>query len=154
MFVQEKTPQSVIDSLVSSRPGASPHRLVIAGDLSGLLGPALSKQSLTGERFIHVPPLILDRQKRLITLTTKPSLVVDLTRGEAAILACLMLSPNRVVSCRDLVTQALGYESAEDDPESLIRPYIFRLRRKIETNPKTPQLICTVRGKGYQFASL
>lgn len=106
------------------------------------------------ERFIHVRPLTLDRHKRLVTVTNNPTRVIELTKGEATILTCLMLNPNQVVSCYELVANGLGYEVGEEEAESVVRPYIFRLRRKLEAQPKNPKLICTVRRKGYRFISI
>lgn len=107
----------------------------------------------SAERFIHVRPLTLDRHKRLVTVTNNPTRVIELTKGEAAILACLMLNPNYTISCYELVVNGLGYEVGEEEAESVVRPYIFRLRRKLEAQPKNPKLICTVRRKGYRFIS-
>ncbi len=100
---------------------------------------------------IHTPLLTLNRQKRLVTNTNAPRRVTELTKGEAAILAWFMTHPNQIVSCYELVTQALGYETTEEEADGVIRPYIFRLRRKVEPHPKNPRLICTVRRKGYRF---
>ena len=106
----------------------------------------------TTERFIHVYPITLDRQKRLMTLVDEsPARVIELTRGEAAVLSTLMLNPNQILSCYELVTHALGYEINISEVESVIRPYIFRLRRKLEPNAKKPSLIRTVRRQGYRF---
>ncbi|MDX1521263.1 MAG: response regulator transcription factor [Anaerolineae bacterium] len=104
------------------------------------------------ERFIQVHPLTLDRKKRLMTiLDENPARMIELTKGEAAVLSTLMTHPNQVLSCRQLVEMALGYPIAESDAESVIRPYIFRLRRKLEPSPRKPCMICTVRRQGYKF---
>ena len=106
------------------------------------------------ERFLHVYPLTLDRQKRLTTmLDESPARMIELTKGETAVLSTLMMHPNQVLSCHELVTYALRYEIDEAEAESVIRPYIFRLRRKLEPSPKKPSLICTVRRRGYRFAT-
>lgn len=100
---------------------------------------------------VYTPPLTLDRQKRLVTMTDNPGQIIELTKGETAILAWFMTHPNQTLSCYELVTHALGYETTEEEAESVIRPYIFRLRRKIEPTPKHPRLIDTIRRKGYRF---
>lgn len=61
----------------------------------------------------------------------------------------LLQHPNMVVSCRDLACLALGYDVNEAGAQSIVRPHISRLRRKLEQDPDRPRLIRTVRGKGY-----
>lgn len=41
----------------------------------------------------------------------------------------------------------------QPDAASVIRPYISRLRSKIENNPQAPSLIHTIRRRGYQFTA-
>lgn len=102
---------------------------------------------------VIVPPLQLDRPNRLVTLTDEPERTLALTRGETAVLCSLMLYPDRPLSCQQLVRTAWGYALNKYDAASVIRPYIFRLRQKVETNPKKPRLILTIRRQGYQFQS-
>lgn len=77
----------------------------------------------------------------------------ELTASETELLAYLMQQPDRVLSCRELARASLGYEVSEREAEEMVRPYISRLRKKIELAPANPALICTVRGKGYYFCS-
>ena len=113
-----------------------------------------SAEPLTeAERFVKAPPFTLDCQRRIVTTAHDPTHPIELTRGETSILACFLMHPNRVLSCYELVSDALRYETTQEEAESVIRPYIFRLRRKIEANPKTPRFIRTVRRKGYRFVT-
>jgi DNA-binding response OmpR family regulator len=105
------------------------------------------------ERFLHAGPLTLDRQKRLVVVQSDPVRTVELTEGEAAVLAALMEQPNQVLSWSKLVQAALGYALDEQEAQNQVRLYVFRLRHKIETDPGKPRLIRTVRGRGY-FLSL
>lgn len=105
------------------------------------------------ERFLHAGPLALDRQKRLVVVQSDPVRTVELTEGEAAVLAALMEQPNQVLSWSKLVQAALGYALDEQEAQNQVRLYVFRLRHKIETDPGKPRLIRTVRGRGY-FLSL
>ncbi len=104
---------------------------------------------LTPGRFVQTGSLLLDRQKRLVVCEGGPERTQELTKGEADILAVLMAFPNQVLTSRDLVRAAWGYEIEEAEARSLVRPYIFRIRQKIESSPDKPQLIQTVRGSGY-----
>ncbi len=103
------------------------------------------------ERFLHTGPMTLDRSKRLLVISEEPPRIVELSKGEALVLALLMEYPDQVLSCRQLVHTAWGYELDERESQSVVRPYIFRLRQKIEKDPNHPQVIQTVRGSGYLF---
>lgn len=72
-----------------------------------------------------------------------------MTEGEAAILRIFIETPRQVLACRDLARLAWEYDLEEIEAQTLIRPYIFRLRQKIESDPNQPNRIRTVRGRGY-----
>jgi DNA-binding response OmpR family regulator len=116
----------------------------------GALEPAAPSPMPTAPgRFLHAGAITLDRQKRLAVVKGMRRRAVELTEGEAAILTALMERAEQVLSCRQLAHVAMGYELYEKQAESVVRPYIFRLRRKIEPSPRDPHLIRTVRGRGY-----
>ncbi len=104
------------------------------------------------EPVLHVPPLTLDRRQRLVVIEGDPPRSIQLTVGEVAVLAVLMSYPNQVVPYRELVRLAWDYPMNEHEAQAMIRPYIFRLRQKLEANPKRPCLIRNVRGSGYLLA--
>jgi DNA-binding response OmpR family regulator len=110
-------------------------------------------EARNGSQIMLVPPLRLDSTKRLVTLLEGHNRSVRLTRGGTIVLASLMAYPDLPVSCQYLVRTAWQYELDADEAGELIRPYIFRLRRKLEPNPKDPRFILTMRGQGYMFAS-
>jgi two-component system alkaline phosphatase synthesis response regulator PhoP len=124
-----------------------------ANDQAQLSAGAPRAETRNGAQVMLVPPLRLDHTKRLVTLLEGPGRAVRLTRGETIVLASLMAYPDLPVSCQYLVRAAWQYELDADEAGELIRPYIFRLRRKLEPNPKDPQFILTMRGQGYMFAS-
>lgn len=103
----------------------------------------------TPGRFLHAGSITLDRQKRLAVVEGIPDRTVELTEREAAILTALMERADQVLSCKQLAYAAMGYDLYEKEAQSLVRPCIFRLRRKIEATPSDPHLIRTVRGRGY-----
>lgn len=70
---------------------------------------------------------------------------IRLTGGEAALLAALAARPNEVLSREDLAA-VLGMDAAS---ERAIDVQVTRLRRKIETDPREPRFLHTVRGRGY-----
>jgi len=90
-----------------------------------------------------------DLEKR--ELTSPEGVLVPLSAGEFGLLAALAGHPGRVLSRDRLLDLARGREAVAFDRS--IDVQISRLRRKIETNPREPMLIKTVRGGGYMFAS-
>jgi DNA-binding response OmpR family regulator len=104
------------------------------------------------ERFLCVGPLTLDCERRLVTFNGSQSRVVDLTENESTILAYMLRRPGEIFSCRDLACDALGYDVDLHEAQSIVRPHIFRLRRKLDANVAEPELIQTVRGRGYFFS--
>ncbi len=111
---------------------------------------SLAETALNG--FVHIPPLNLDRKQQLVTIGNNRDHPIKLTKGETAVLVSLMASPNQVLSCREIVLAAWGYDPDDAEAASIIRPYISRLRRKIAVVIREPQLIRTVRDCGYYFA--
>jgi two-component system, OmpR family, phosphate regulon response regulator OmpR len=68
-----------------------------------------------------------------------------LTGGEVALLTALARNPNGVLS-REAIATTLGMDDAG---ERAIDVQVTRLRRKIETDPREPRFLHTVRGRGY-----
>jgi DNA-binding response OmpR family regulator len=105
------------------------------------------------ERFRTVGVLTLDRSKRLVIVNETPMRSARLTEGEISVFEVFMDAPAHVFSCRQLTQKVWGYELDESEAQSLVRPYIFRLRQKIEVAPDAPIFIRTIRGRGYLLAS-
>jgi DNA-binding response OmpR family regulator len=76
---------------------------------------------------------------------------VALTTGEYELLQALALKPNRVLNRDQIMDLVKGREWAATD--RAIDTQVVRLRKKIERDPKNPELIKTVRGAGYIFAT-
>jgi len=75
---------------------------------------------------------------------TRAGEAVRLTGGEAALLAALAASAGQTVSRLTLSERTGGGERAVD-------VQVTRLRRKLETDPKEPLHLQTVRGEGYRL---
>jgi DNA-binding response OmpR family regulator len=82
-------------------------------------------------------------------LTAPTGVRVELSNGEFNLLLALCEAPRRVLS-RDQLLEASRLHGAEVYDRS-IDVQILRLRRKIEVDASTPQLIRTERGAGYLF---
>ncbi len=76
---------------------------------------------------------------------------VDLPGGEFDLLVALVEHAGRALSREELAELAKGPDAAPVDRG--IDVQIGRLRRKLETDPRRPAIIKTVRGVGYLFAA-
>jgi two-component system OmpR family response regulator len=85
-------------------------------------------------------------------LESPQGLIVDLSAGEFDLLVTFVEHPQRVLSRDQLLD--LTHGRAEAPFERSIDMQLSRLRHKIETNPKEPELIKTVRGGGYVFTAV
>lgn len=75
---------------------------------------------------------------------------VDLTGGEFDLLVALLDHPQRVLTRDQLLDWTRGRDAAPYD--RTIDVQLSRLRRKLGDDPKSPEIIRTVRGGGYLFA--
>ncbi|RTL65258.1 MAG: response regulator [Hyphomicrobiales bacterium] len=89
----------------------------------------------------------LDVANRL--LTTPAGASVDLTTGEFELLQAFVERPQVVLSRDQLLDLARGRALAPFDRS--IDVQVMRLRRKVEVDPQLPQVIKTVRNRGYIF---
>ncbi|MDJ0948974.1 MAG: response regulator [Alphaproteobacteria bacterium] len=89
----------------------------------------------------------IDPAKR--ELSNGDGVKVDLTAGEFELLLAFAEHPQRVLSRDQLLDLTKGREAAPFDRSVDVQ--LSRLRRKIEADPKDPQLIKTVRSGGYIF---
>jgi len=74
---------------------------------------------------------------------------VQLTFVEFELLSILAASPGRVFSRRQLLERLRG--GADYREPRTIDVHVRHLREKIETDPREPRLLLTVRGVGYRF---
>jgi two-component system OmpR family response regulator len=76
--------------------------------------------------------------------------LVPLSSGEFELLAVLVENAQQVMSRDELMEHTRGRESGPFDRS--IDVQLSRLRRKIETNPRSPRFIKTIRSGGYMFS--
>jgi two-component system, OmpR family, response regulator len=98
------------------------------------------------EHPIDVRGLRIDPTKRTVVRNGD---TVQTTFVEFEILTALARSPGRVFT-RDMLLARVWGDSAYRDPRT-IDVHIRHLREKIETDPKEPEYLFTVRGVGYRF---
>lgn len=82
-------------------------------------------------------------------LYSKDGALVSLTAGEYDLLLAFARNAQRVMNRDQLLDLTKGRSAAPFDRS--IDVQLSRLRRKIEVDPKSPELIKTIRGGGYMF---
>ena len=100
-------------------------------------------------RKLEFPGLEVDLFRRQVLCGGKS---VELTAKEFDVLALLASSPGRVYS-REQIMRLLWDGDFFDKPRAA-DVHVQHIRSKIETDPKNPRYIQTVRGIGYRFADL
>jgi len=96
-----------------------------------------------------IGPLQIDISNRSVFLNGS---AITLTTAEFELLALLARNSGQVVSRETIVQQIRGYQY--DGLDRSIDRRISRLRKTLLDDPNQPQLIKTVRGKGYQLCSI
>lgn len=77
---------------------------------------------------------------------------VSLTAVEHKLLYYLLKNQGRVLTPRQILCNVWGVEFREET--NYVRLYVWRLRQKIEPDPKDPCYILTEHGRGYRFTAL
>jgi DNA-binding response OmpR family regulator len=77
------------------------------------------------------------------------SRTVYLTPKEFEVLRMLIRHTGKVLSTNTILNRVWGPEWIGE--RDLVKQYIYRLRQKMEPDPKSPQYLHTVRGEGYYF---
>ncbi|HET7507351.1 MAG TPA: response regulator transcription factor [Solirubrobacterales bacterium] len=113
---------------------------------------ALRRSRMAGESAaeadgaIETGELTIDFDRRMVTLGTDE---VNVTYVEFEILGALARSPGRVLTRETLLEHVWG-DSEYRDPRT-VDVHIRHLREKLESDPKEPEYLFTVRGVGYRF---
>ena len=104
-----------------------------------------NKPMQDSSHIIEANDLIIDTQKKFVTLDSKP---LALTRIEYEILILLASKPGTIFSIEEIF-EKIWHEKATNS--NTIMVHIRKLREKIERQPRNPQHIKTVWGIGYKF---
>jgi DNA-binding response OmpR family regulator len=96
---------------------------------------------------IKAGPVTIDLPKMRVTVGDRDA---ELTATEFELLVTLARHPGRIYSRSQLLDALHGvsFESYERSVDA----HIKNIRRKIETDPRRPELVLTVYGVGYKFA--
>lgn len=106
-----------------------------------------SKTPLQRARILRFSGWTVDRIGR--TLHSPDNVDISLTDGEFDLLIAFAEHPQLVLTREQLLDVTRGRNAVAFDRS--IDMQMTRLRRKIETNPDEPELIKTIRNKGYIF---
>ena len=103
--------------------------------------------TLGGGEMVRAGPVDIDIPKRRVTVG---EVDVSLTATEFDVLLTLARQPGRIFTRAQLLDSVHGvsFESYERS----IDAHIKNIRRKIEADPRRPELVLTVYGVGYKFA--
>lgn len=107
-------------------------------------------EDVTVPQVLHLGPIRYDLERAEMFRGQDP---VRLTATEAALMRIFAHQPSEPLSRSDLVS-LLNRDKVGGEPvqERAVDVQITRLRRKLETNPKQPRYLQTVRGAGYMLA--
>ena len=93
-------------------------------------------------------PLHINTSKKQLI---KNSEYITLTPTEFSLLEILVKNAGRELSRTVILTNIWGYIPNRLIDTRVVDVHIYRLRSKIEENPKKPDFILTTRGRGYKF---
>lgn len=108
-----------------------------------------STSSTASDEVIVHGPLSLDVDARRCLVGGKE---IKLRKKEFALLLLLMENPGRVLTRDVLIDRVWGSDYVGDT--KTLDVHIKRLRTLLEDNPKSPELITTIRGVGYRLESV
>jgi len=98
------------------------------------------------EDVIRIDDCLIDLPKMQVSVAGAP---IDLTSTEFELLAKLTRQPGRVFTRGQLLEAIHGI--AIESYERAIDAHVKNIRRKIESDPRKPHYLLTVRGIGYKF---
>jgi two-component system KDP operon response regulator KdpE len=99
------------------------------------------------DQHLVVGPVSLSTAARSVSVGSRTIL---LTRTEYRLLSVLMKVPGQVFTPQELLQRVWGPEF--DGQEHLVRTNVYRLRRKLEQNPRRPALVRNRPGIGYYLS--
>lgn len=114
--------------------------------VEALLKRTGSVQTSTDTERVEVGGLVIDKRRHEVI---RQGVRIDLTPLEFQILELLASEPGRAWSRNALLDRVWSTEY--EGYQRNIDPHINRLRKKLETDPKNPRYVLTVRGVGYKL---
>ncbi|CUW08104.1 DNA-binding response regulator [Leuconostoc gasicomitatum] len=97
---------------------------------------------------IEIQDIVIDDNKKVVTKSGKN---LTLTPREYELLLYFSQRVGRVIDRETILTAVWGYEFVGES--RMVDMHISNLREKVENNPKSPQILKTVRGFGYTMVN-
>lgn len=97
---------------------------------------------------LQVRDLTIDQQRLQVSVSGRQT---NLTPTEFRLLSCMARNAGRVMTCRELLKGAQGYECEEQEAQEIVKVHVNHLRQKIEPDQSNPCYIVNVRGFGYML---
>ncbi|CUW07388.1 Alkaline phosphatase synthesis transcriptional regulatory protein PhoP [Leuconostoc inhae] len=97
---------------------------------------------------IEIQDIVIDDNKKVVTKAGKN---LTLTPREYELLLYFSQRVGRVIDRETILTAVWGYEFVGES--RMVDMHISNLREKVENNPKSPQILKTVRGFGYTMVN-
>jgi len=94
---------------------------------------------------LQLGDLCLNLDRRVVIFTDGRE--IKLTRLECRLLALLMRNPGRLIETNTIIEHVWGYD---DGDGTVLKNLVYRLRKKIEPEPKQPRYILWME-EGYTF---
>jgi two-component system KDP operon response regulator KdpE len=115
-------------------------------ELLARLRAVLRRTAPSGEPVIELGELVVDLEKRAVTMSGEP---VHLTPHEFELLRILALNAGKLMTHRTLLSEVWG--PAYGNESNLLHVNISQLRRKIEPDRARPRYLLTEPGAGYRL---
>jgi two-component system, OmpR family, KDP operon response regulator KdpE len=115
-------------------------------ELLARLRAALRRTSVSGQPVITIGELVVDMQKRTVSVAGKP---VHLTPHQYELLRLLALNEGKLLTQRTLLQEVWG--PGYDGAANLLHVNVSQLRRKIEPDRARPRYVLTEPGAGYRL---
>jgi two-component system, OmpR family, alkaline phosphatase synthesis response regulator PhoP len=141
----------VVDKVVGLQFGADDYltnpfdMMELLARLEALLRRAPSRPSRNIHRFGSIQVDLRSAE------VTRNGVAVNLSAREFQLLRYLIEHRGSLISREELLTNVWGYEATP--LTRTVDVHMAWLRQKLETNPKRPEFILTIRGLGYRFSA-
>ncbi len=99
-------------------------------------------------RFLERRGLLVDRERLTVSRQGSP---VKLTPTEFRLLILLMERSGQPVSYQELAREIHGYKGEKWEARQALSTHLWRLRRKLGTDPTGIPYVKNIRGQGYMF---
>jgi two-component system KDP operon response regulator KdpE len=117
-------------------------------ELLARLRAVLRRQGASGEPVIEIGDLVVDLQKRSVSMAGAS---IHLTPHQFDLLRVLALNPGKLMTQRTLLQEVWGPSYIGE--ANLLHVNVSQLRRKIEPDRAQPQYIVTETGAGYRLVA-